>query len=223
MYCIWYFLIHLQTCGFRIALESQLSCGAVNELESWWCQEDSYGALDQRESWKCKVDSSGSANQRESWECQDDFAGFMNQLIHGSVRCKTMQWLNRWCHDDLWSCELTWIMVVSKWFFWSKVADLNHGGVWMVLVEQWTNLNHGGVRMALVPDKEAGSCLDPELPGTGLQTEGGEGPGPPYSGEKSQLEPSKGGGKMRRSGGESIPDVMKEDQQPTEWEDSYHW
>ncbi len=44
-----------------------------------------------------------------------------------------------------------------------------------------------------VPDKEAGSCLDPELPGTGLQTEGGEGPGPPYSGEKSQLEPGRDG------------------------------
>ncbi len=29
----------------------------------------------------------------------------------------------------------------------------------------------------IVPDKEMGSCLDPELPGTGLQKEGGEGPG----------------------------------------------
>jgi hypothetical protein len=64
----------------------------------------------------------------------------------------------------------------------------------------------------VVPDKEAGSYLDPELPGTGLWTEGGEGPGPPNSGEKSKLEPSRDGGNMRRNGGEPILDVMKEDQ-----------
>jgi hypothetical protein len=44
-----------------------------------------------------------------------------------------------------------------------------------------------------VPDKITGRCLDPELPGTGLQKEGGKGPGPPYSGEKSQLGPSRDG------------------------------
>ncbi len=67
-----------------------------------------------------------------------------------------------------------------------------------------------------MPDKETGSCLDPELPGTSQQKEGGEGPGPPYSGEKCQLEPSRDGENMRRYGGEPIPDVMKKDQQPTE-------
>jgi hypothetical protein len=61
-----------------------------------------------------------------------------------------------------------------------------------------------------------GSCLDPELPGTGLQKERGEGPGPPYSGEKSQLKPSRDGENMRRDREEPILDVMKEDQRPTE-------
>jgi hypothetical protein len=67
-----------------------------------------------------------------------------------------------------------------------------------------------------VPDKETGSYLDPELPGTGIQKEGGEGPGLPYSWEKSHLEPSRNEEKMRKIGGEPIPDVMKEDQQPIE-------
>jgi hypothetical protein len=67
-----------------------------------------------------------------------------------------------------------------------------------------------------VPDKETGSCLDPELPGTSLWTEVVEGPSPPYSGEKSQLQSSRDEENMRRSGGEPILDVMKEDQQPTE-------
>jgi hypothetical protein len=49
-----------------------------------------------------------------------------------------------------------------------------------------------------VPDKETGSCLDPELSGTGLLTEGGEGPSPPYSGEKSQLKPSRDGETEKR-------------------------
>jgi hypothetical protein len=70
--------------------------------------------------------------------------------------------------------------------------------------------------LVTVPDKETGNCLDPELPGTGLQQEWGEGPAPPYSGEKSQLEPSRDWEKMRRNGGEPIPDLMREDQQPTE-------
>jgi hypothetical protein len=67
-----------------------------------------------------------------------------------------------------------------------------------------------------VPDKETGSCLDPELPETVLQTEGGEGPGPHYSRVKSQLEPSRKNGENMRIVGESIPDMMKEDQWPTE-------
>ncbi len=67
-----------------------------------------------------------------------------------------------------------------------------------------------------MPDKETDSCLDSELPGTGPWKEGGEGPGLPYSGEKNQLEPSRDGENMTRSGGEPIPDVMKEHQWPTE-------
>jgi hypothetical protein len=67
-----------------------------------------------------------------------------------------------------------------------------------------------------VPDKKMGSCLD-QLPGTGLQTEGGKEPGPPYSGEKSQLEPSRDAEEMRRREGEpTISHMMKEDQRPTE-------
>jgi hypothetical protein len=46
-----------------------------------------------------------------------------------------------------------------------------------------------------VPNKEMGSCLNPGLPGTCLQKEGGEGP---FPGEKSQLEPSRDGENMRR-------------------------
>ncbi len=67
-----------------------------------------------------------------------------------------------------------------------------------------------------VPNKETSSCLVPELPGTGLQTEGGEGSGPPYHRKKSQLEPSRDGEIMERSEGVPIRCVMKEDQQPTE-------
>jgi hypothetical protein len=63
----------------------------------------------------------------------------------------------------------------------------------------------------IVTDKETSSCLDPELPGIGLWTEGCEGPGLPYAGKKSLLEPSRDMENMRRSGGEPIPDVMKED------------
>ncbi len=63
---------------------------------------------------------------------------------------------------------------------------------------------------------ETGSCLDPELPGTGLQGKGEEGPSPSLSGEKSQLEPSRDGENMRRDRAAPIPDVMNEDQRPTE-------
>jgi hypothetical protein len=64
--------------------------------------------------------------------------------------------------------------------------------------------------------KETDSCPDPEFPGAGLRTEGGEGLGLPYFGEKSQLEPSRDGENMRRNGGEPIQEVIKEDQRPTE-------
>ncbi len=66
--------------------------------------------------------------------------------------------------------------------------------------------------MNSVPHKETGSCLDPELPGTGLQTEGDDGPSPPYSREKSQLEPSRDGGNIRKNVEEPIPDMTKQDQ-----------
>jgi hypothetical protein len=66
-----------------------------------------------------------------------------------------------------------------------------------------------------VPDRKTGSCLDSEFPGTGLQEGGSTGPGPPYSGEKSQLELSRDGENMRGDREEPILDVMKEDQRPT--------
>ncbi len=68
----------------------------------------------------------------------------------------------------------------------------------------------------LLHGKGTGCYLDPELPGTGLQKEGGEGPGPPYSGEKSPLELSRDGENIKRNGRGTIPDVMKKDQRPTE-------
>jgi hypothetical protein len=87
-------------------------------------------------------------------------------------------------------------------------------------LEPWSfPWSHGASPGALpdsVPNKETGSCLDPKLHGTGLQKEGGEGPSPFYSREKSQLEPSRDGENMRRDREEPIPDLMKEDQRPTE-------
>ncbi len=56
-----------------------------------------------------------------------------------------------------------------------------------------SHIIHKKISTTLVPAKETVSCLDPGLPGTGQQMEGAEGPGPPYSGEKSQLEPSRDG------------------------------
>ncbi len=61
-----------------------------------------------------------------------------------------------------------------------------------------------------MPYRKTGRCLDPELLGTGPQKEGGEGTGPPYSGKRSQLEPSRDGENMRRNKGDPIPDMMKE-------------
>jgi hypothetical protein len=74
-----------------------------------------------------------------------------------------------------------------------------------------------------VPDGNTGSCLDPGLPGTGLQRgkrvveEGAEaGPGPPSRGEKDQLESTKDGGNLMRNKEEAIREVMREGQRPTE-------
>ncbi len=42
-------------------------------------------------------------------------------------------------------------------------------------------------------DEKMGSCLDPELPGTGLRRGADARPGPPNLKGKSQLEPSRDG------------------------------
>jgi hypothetical protein len=67
-----------------------------------------------------------------------------------------------------------------------------------------------------VTDRETGSCLDPKLPRTDLQEGGKIGPGPSSPGKKSQLEPSRDEGTMRRDKEKSISDSMKEDQRPIE-------
>ncbi len=67
-----------------------------------------------------------------------------------------------------------------------------------------------------MPDRKNGSCLDLELPGTGLRKGRNVGPGLPYSGEKSQLEPSREGGKHEKIQRKPILDVMKEDQRSAE-------
>jgi hypothetical protein len=67
-----------------------------------------------------------------------------------------------------------------------------------------------------VPNKKTGSCLDPELPGTSLWREAHTGPGTPYLEEKSQLEPTRDGGDMRKGKEEPIRDVVQEDQRTTE-------
>jgi hypothetical protein len=80
------------------------------------------------------------------------------------------------------------------------------------------NINRNAVlqikQMEIVLDREMGSCLDPKLPGTGLRN-GEKGPGPPFPGKESQLEPGTDEGTMRREKEEYILDVMKEDQWPT--------
>jgi hypothetical protein len=63
-----------------------------------------------------------------------------------------------------------------------------------------------------VPNKETGSYQA----SWNRSTDGGE-----CSKEKSQLGPSRNGENMR-SAGESIPGVIKEDQQQTEREDFYY-
>ncbi len=66
-------------------------------------------------------------------------------------------------------------------------------------------------------DKKTRSCLNSEIPGTGLRGGGGRhGPGLPNWKEKILLEPGRDGGDMRKDRKEPIRDVMQEDQQPTE-------
>ncbi len=55
--------------------------------------------------------------------------------------------------------------------------------------------------------QENSSCLDSELPGTGLWRGADAGPGQPNLEEKSQLEPSRDGGDMRKGKEEPIRDV----------------
>ncbi len=62
-----------------------------------------------------------------------------------------------------------------------------------------------------MPDEKMGSCLDPELPGTGLRRGADARPGPPNLKGKSQLEPSRDEGDMGKGNEEPIQDVMKED------------
>ncbi len=68
----------------------------------------------------------------------------------------------------------------------------------------------------LVPDRNTGSCLDPGIPGTGLQRREGEGmgkieagPGPYWRG-KGQLESSRDGENMMSGKEEPIQDVMRD-------------
>ncbi len=67
-----------------------------------------------------------------------------------------------------------------------------------------------------VPDKKAGSCPDPELPGTSLGRGADAGPGPPNLKKKSKLEPGRDGRNIGKGKEEPIRDVMQKDQRPTE-------
>jgi hypothetical protein len=76
-----------------------------------------------------------------------------------------------------------------------------------------------------VPDNRVGSCLDPGLPGTGLELRSGQGegkaeagPGPFSGGGGRQLESSRDGGNMTKTPRleKPIRDVMQQGQQPTE-------
>jgi hypothetical protein len=68
-----------------------------------------------------------------------------------------------------------------------------------------------------------GSCLDPGLPGTGLQRWARQGEGdakagadPPNGKGEDYLESGRDGGNMMKDKELSIQDVMQEDQRPTE-------
>ncbi len=71
--------------------------------------------------------------------------------------------------------------------------------------------------------QKIGQLPGSRAPGNGLQEKGEMGPGLPSSGRKSQLEPSREGENVRRDREEPILDVMKEHQQPREWEYCYLW
>jgi hypothetical protein len=74
----------------------------------------------------------------------------------------------------------------------------------------YTNLCTYCTIRVIVPDKTVGSCLDPELPRTGLGGGLDAGPGTPSLKEKSQLEPSRDGRAMTRDQEEPIREVMQE-------------
>jgi hypothetical protein len=57
------------------------------------------------------------------------------------------------------------------------------------------------IYLKLCPSKKVGSCLDPELPGTGLREGADAGPGPPCSGERVSWNPAEMGETTRDRGG----------------------
>jgi hypothetical protein len=66
-----------------------------------------------------------------------------------------------------------------------------------------------------MPDKKIGSCLDPELPGTGLRAGGDKCRARHARFErKESVEPIRDGGDMRKDREEPIRDVTQEDQRP---------
>ncbi len=74
-----------------------------------------------------------------------------------------------------------------------------------------------------MPDSSAGSCLDPRLPGTGLESrarqregEAEAGPGPPSGGGGQQLGSSRDGGNMTEDREKPIRDMMQQGQHPKE-------
>ncbi len=103
-----------------------------------------------------------------------------------------------------------WFWIIYTWWFYRKTFSkylfnslpCNRTPYWL-----WS--------IFTVPDKETGSCLDPELPETSPCKEGGEGPGLPYSGEKSQQRWGKHEKKWRRT----HPGHEGTAAERTEWED----
>jgi hypothetical protein len=85
-----------------------------------------------------------------------------------------------------------------------------HGSFYSVVVVKQSR------KIITVPAKKMGSCLDPELLGTSLQKGADAGPGLLNLKEKSQLEPSRDEGDMRKGREKPIGDMMQEDQRPTE-------
>jgi hypothetical protein len=73
-----------------------------------------------------------------------------------------------------------------------------------------------------VPNRSVGGCLDPELPGTDLETRAGRregeaeaGEGPPIRSGEDQLESSRDGGNMIQDCEKPIWDMMQQSQRPT--------